>query len=102
MSGRPSWRLWSGIAIVLVSLNFRPAVVAMAALLDEISAAVGLPPFTAGLLLTLPVLCFGALGPMAPLIAARFGIEWTLVGVLLAVVAGSAIRLIPTVSALFL
>ncbi|MEO7006467.1 MAG: MFS transporter [Terrimesophilobacter sp.] len=103
MSGhRPSWRLWSGIAVVLVSLNFRPAVVSMAPLLDEISAAVGLTPLTAGLLLTLPVLCFGALGPTAPIIARRFGIEWTLVGVLLAVVAGSAVRLIPTVPALFL
>ena len=98
---RPSWRLWSGIAVVLVSLNFRPAVVSMAPLLDEISAAVGLTPFTAGLLLTLPVLCFGALGPTAPIIAQRFGIERTLVGVLLAVVAGSAVRLIPTVPALF-
>jgi MFS transporter, CP family, cyanate transporter len=73
----------------------------MAPLLDEISAGVGLTSVMAGLLMTVPVLCFGVFGPAAPRLAHRFGIEATLAGVLVALVIGSALRLIPTASALF-
>jgi CP family cyanate transporter-like MFS transporter len=76
-------------------------VVAISPLLDQISPAIGLSTSAAGLLLTLPVLCFGLLGPAAPALARRFGIERTLGGVLVAVLVGSGLRLIPTVPALF-
>ena len=98
---RPSWKLWTAIGTVLIALNFRPAVVAISPLLNQISPGVGLSTSAAGLLLTLPVLCFGLLGPTAPALGRRFGIERTLGGVLLAVLVGSALRLIPTVPALF-
>lgn len=98
---RPSWKLWTAIGTVLVALNFRPVVVAISPLLDQISDGVRLSAFAAGLLLTLPVLCFGLLGPAAPVLARHFGIERILGGVLLAVLVGSALRLIPTVPALF-
>lgn len=93
--------LWAAIGIVLVSLNLRPAVVAMAPLLDELSAGLGLSAAGAGVLMTLPVLCFGVFGPAAPRLAHRFGIERTLAGVLLALLAGSALRLAPNLPALF-
>jgi MFS transporter, CP family, cyanate transporter len=73
----------------------------MAPLLDEISTSLHLDPVTAGALMTLPVLCFGVFGPAAPKLVARFGMERTLAGVLVALIAGSAIRLLPTVPALF-
>ncbi|WP_166791226.1 MFS transporter [Cryobacterium sp. Hh7] len=98
---RLSWKLWTAIGTVLIALNFRPAVVAVSPLLDQIGPGAGLSTSAAGLLLTLPVLCFGLLGPTAPALARRFGIERTLGGVLLAVLVGSALRLIPTVPALF-
>jgi CP family cyanate transporter-like MFS transporter len=93
---------WAAIAVVLLALNLRPVIVAVSPLFDTISARLELSSFLAGLLVTLPVLCFGALGPLAPAIAARFGFERSLAGVLVAVVAGSAVRLVPTVPALFL
>ncbi|GAA3738439.1 MFS transporter [Leifsonia bigeumensis] len=92
---------WAAIAVVLVALNLRPVIVAVAPLFDTISAELELSSFLAGLLVTLPVLCFGALGPLAPAIAAKIGFERSLAGVLVAVVAGSALRLIPTIPALF-
>mgnify|MGYP006074308543 CR=1 FL=1 len=72
----------------------------MAPMLDQIRDGVGLSAFTAGLILTLPVLCFGLIGPTGPLLAQRFGVERTLAGVMVALLVGSALRLIPTVPAL--
>ncbi len=92
---------WAAIAVVLVALNLRPVIVAVAPLFDTISAELGLTSFLAGLLVTLPVLCFGALGPLAPLLAGRLGFERSLALVLLAIIAGSALRLVPTVPGLF-
>lgn len=97
-----SKKLWSAIVVVLVALNFRPAIVAVAPLLDTIAESAGLSASVAGLLLTLPVLCFGLIGPSAPALSRRFGLERMLGVVLVAVIAGSALRLIPSVPALFL
>ena len=96
-----SWTLWTAVGIVLVAVNFRPTIVAVAPLLDEIDASVNLSAFAGGLLLTLPVLCFGLVGPTTPGLARRFGIETILGAALVAVVVGSALRLLPTVPALF-
>ncbi|HEY9498499.1 MAG TPA: MFS transporter [Terrimesophilobacter sp.] len=93
--------VWAAIAVVLVALNLRPVIVAVSPLLDTISTDLELTSFMAGLLVTLPVLCFGVLGPLAPALAARFGFERSLAGVLVAVIAGSVLRLIPTAPALF-
>lgn len=97
----PSRKLWTVISLFLVALSFRPAIVAVAPLLDQITAGIGLSASTGGLLLTLPVLCFGLIGPSAPIFARRFGLERTLGGVLVAIVVGSALRLWPTAPALF-
>lgn len=97
----PSRKLWVAISLFLVALSFRPAIVAAAPLLAQINAGIGLSASAGGLLLTLPVLCFGLVGPSAPLLARRFGLERTLAGVLVAVVVGSALRLWPTAPGLF-
>ncbi|HRP99458.1 MAG TPA: MFS transporter [Terrimesophilobacter sp.] len=94
--------LWAAVAVVLVALNLRPTIVAVSPLLDEISADLELTSFTAGMLMTLPVLCFGALGPLAPVFARRFGLERSLGLVLVLIIVGSAVRLHPSVFGLFL
>lgn len=98
----PRKGLWAAVAIVLLALNLRPTIVAVSPLLEEISAALELTSFTAGLLMTLPVLCFGALGPLAPVLARRFGLERSLGLVLVLIILGSAVRLDPSVFGLFL
>lgn len=92
---------WAAIAVVLVALNLRPVIVAVSPVFDTISSELGLTSVLAGLLVTLPVLCFGILGPLAPLLAGKIGFERSLALVLLAIIAGSALRIIPTVPALF-
>lgn len=97
----PRKGLWAAVAVVLVALNLRPTIVAVSPLLDEISLALELTSFTAGLLMTLPVLCFGVLGPLAPVFAHRLGLERSLGLVLVLIVAGSAVRIHPSVFGLF-
>ncbi|MBD5786913.1 MFS transporter [Cellulosimicrobium terreum] len=89
------------LAIVLAALNLRPAVVAVSPLIGEIRASEGLSAAAAGLLTTLPVLCFGALAPFAPVLSRRFGLERTLFASLVLLCAGFAVRLVPTTTALF-
>src|SRR4051794_41592490 len=62
------------IAIVAVALNQRPAVVSVAPVLGDLRAETGLSSAMAGLLTTLPVLCFGAFAPIAPRLARRIGL----------------------------
>ena len=88
-------------AIVGVALNQRPAVVSVSPVLGELRADTGLSAAMAGLLTTVPVLCFGAFAPVAPRLARRLGLE-TAVGLSLALLAGGiALRLLPTVAALY-
>jgi CP family cyanate transporter-like MFS transporter len=94
--------LWAGVAMIVVALNLRPAIVAVSPLLNSIRATTGLSSAGSGLLATLPVLCFGAFAPFAPRVARRVGMEASLFGVLLLLVAGIALRLDGSVAALFL
>jgi len=83
------------VAILLASLNLRPAVVAISPLLGEIRAEQGLSATAAGVLTTLPVLCFGLLAPVAPVLARRWGLERALLVSLVLLCAGFALRLVP-------
>nr|WP_255506057.1 MFS transporter [Mycolicibacterium sp. 018/SC-01/001] len=91
----------SALAIMLVAANLRPAVVAVAPLVGPIKAATGWGSGVTGLLTTLPVLVFGLVAPVAPRCAARFGIERTVFGSLVVLVAACAVRLVPSPVALF-
>ena len=88
-------------AVVAVALNQRPAVVAVAPLLGDLRADTGLSPAMAGLLTTLPVLCFGAFAPLAPRTARRVGLETAVAASLLVLAAGIALRLFPPVALLY-
>lgn len=82
-------------ALVLVTLNLRPAIVAVSPLLDEIRASTGMSGAQASLLTTLPVFCFGALAPLAPRLARRFGGEAVIAGAMVVLAAGIVVRVVP-------
>src|SRR5215218_944882 len=88
-------------AIVGVALNQRPAVVAVAPVLGDLRAETGLSSAMAGLLTTLPVLCFGAFAATAPRLARRIGLETAVALSLVLLVAGIALRLLTPVALLF-
>jgi CP family cyanate transporter-like MFS transporter len=89
------------VAIVLVALNQRPAVVGVAPVLTDLRADTGLSSAMAGLLTTLPVLCFGAFAPVAPRLARRIGLETAVAASLVLLVAGIALRLLSPVALLY-
>lgn len=91
----------AAVGIMIVAANLRPAVVSVAPLVDEIKASTGWSSSVTGLLTTLPVLVFGLAAPVAPRCAARFGIERTVFGALVLLVAAILIRLQASPVALF-
>jgi CP family cyanate transporter-like MFS transporter len=91
-----------GAALLLLAVNLRLIFPTLSVLLPEISDKVHLSSAAAGYLTTLPVLCLGVFAPLAPLAARRFGIERTLLGALLLLAAGTALRGFHGVIGLFL
>src|SRR3954471_4585646 len=88
-------------AVVAVALNQRPAVVAVAPLLGDLRADTGLSSAMAGLLTTVPVLCFGAFAPVAPRLARRIGLESAVALSLVLLAAGIALRLLSPIALLY-
>jgi CP family cyanate transporter-like MFS transporter len=80
------------LAILLLSLNLRPAAVSVGPVLDELRDGLGMGPASAGLLTSLPVLAFAVFGALAPAAARRLGPHRVTLLALLAVVVGLASR----------
>lgn len=80
------------LAIVLVALNLRPALSSLAPVLKTVQADLGLSGIAAGLLTTLPVLCLGLFGPLAPRLARHFGSEKVVWWILLLMAGGILLR----------
>ena len=87
--------------VVLIAINLRPAAAAIGPVLDRIQSDTGLSSGWAGALTTLPVLCFGLLAPLGPVLARRLGLRTSLAGAMFVLLAGMLLRLIPGVGLLF-
>ena len=94
-----SWLL--AIGMVLLAANLRPAAAAIGPLLGRIRDDTGLSATGAGVLTTLPVLCFGALAPLAPRLARRVGERTTVALALALLLFGLLVRLVPGLGFLF-
>jgi CP family cyanate transporter-like MFS transporter len=88
-------------AIVLVSLNLRSVLTVIGPLIRDIREGDGLSGTAIGLLAAAPLVAFGLVSPMGPRVAARFGMERTLVGCMLVLSASIAVRPLPSVVLLF-
>jgi CP family cyanate transporter-like MFS transporter len=64
-------------------------------LLDQIGAETGLGVAALGVLAAVPLLAFGAVSPLAHGLSEKFGVERTVFGALLLLVAGTLLRPIP-------
>ncbi len=103
VAARPGARggLWLGFAVLLLAANLRGSIVAVAPVLGEIRHDTGMSSAAAGLLTTVPVICFGAFAPLAAVLARRFGIEAALGGSMAVLATGVALRLPASAVALF-
>jgi MFS transporter, CP family, cyanate transporter len=88
-------------AIVLVALNLRSALTVVGPLIRDLREGDGLSSAAVGLLAAAPLLAFGLISPLGPRLAARFGIERTLVACMLVLTVSLAVRPLPSVVLLF-
>lgn len=90
-----------GLSVMLIAFNLRPIFSSLSVLLPEIIRQTGLSSASAGYLTTLPVLCLGLFAPLAPRLAQRYGVERTLLGVVIILGLGTALRGYGGIGALF-
>ncbi|MGH2849204.1 MAG: CynX/NimT family MFS transporter [Solirubrobacteraceae bacterium] len=88
--------------VILVAANLRPVATSIGPLVHEIRGGLHLSGADAGLLLSIPVLCFGLAAPAAPPLSRKIGIARTIALVLVLVIAGLVLRATGSVAALFL
>jgi MFS transporter, CP family, cyanate transporter len=91
-----------GVAIVLTGLNLRTAVTSIGPVLQEIQDGLGISSGLAGLVTTMPVLCFAAIGFAGPGLSARFRDSHVLSGALVTMAAGLVVRAVAPAFWLFL
>jgi MFS transporter, CP family, cyanate transporter len=103
LSRRTPWESVGLLAgMIAISLNQRPSLVAVGALTAQVRADTGLSASAVSLLTTLPLLCFGAVAAAAAPASRRWGTDRTLVAALAVLAAGIALRLLPSIPALFI
>ena len=90
------------VGMVMLATNLRPAAAGIGPLLGRIQHDTGLSGFGAGVLTTLPVLCFGALAPLAPALSRRLGERTTVAAALSLLLLGLLVRLVPGLGFLFI
>ncbi|KUN25880.1 transporter [Streptomyces corchorusii] len=94
--GAGGTRAWTArlvvLGIVLSALNLRPAITSLGALLEEVRDGLGMSGGVAGLLTSVPPLCFAVFGVTAPRLARRFGPAAVVCAGMAAITAGLLIR----------
>ena len=78
------------VALLLAAVNLRLAVTSVGPVLAEIRDGLGMSAAVAGLLTSLPVVCFATVGFAAPRLARRFGAAPVIAAGLIALTAGLA------------
>ncbi|WP_427015706.1 MFS transporter [Pseudarthrobacter sp. P1] len=80
------------VALILCGVNLRTVFSSFAAVLAEVTAATGMAPGVVTVLSTVPVTLLGVFAPLAPGLARRFGPERTLLGAMVLLALGLAVR----------
>ncbi|CAL9415327.1 putative transporter YycB [Streptomyces sp. enrichment culture] len=95
-TGGAATRAWTVrllvVGIVLAAVNLRPAITSLGALLEEVRDGLGMSGSVAGLLTSVPPLCFAVFGVTAPRLARRFGPGAVVCAGMAAIGAGLLIR----------
>ncbi|MFD3542728.1 CynX/NimT family MFS transporter [Streptomyces sp. NPDC058662] len=89
------------VGIVLAALNLRPAITSLGALFEETRTGLGMSGAVAGLITSVPALCFAVFGVTAPRLSRRFGPSAVVCAGMAAVAAGLLVRPLATSAAGF-
>ena len=88
--------------ILLIALNLRPALAAVGPLVGMIRDTTGLSNTMLGLLTTLPLLAFGGISLVTPMVTRRYGIPGMLAAAMGLLTFGILVRSVPSVFTLYL
>ncbi|MFJ8977280.1 CynX/NimT family MFS transporter [Streptomyces sp. NPDC102282] len=80
------------LGLVLAALNLRPAITSLGPLLEEVRDGLHMSGSVAGVLTSVPPLCFAVFGFMAPRLARRFGPSAVVCAGMAAIAAGLLLR----------
>ncbi|WP_101392298.1 MFS transporter [Streptomyces sp. TLI_146] len=93
---RTDGRAWSTrlvlVGLVLAALNLRPAITSLGALFEEVRDGLHMSGSVAGVLTSVPPLCFAVFGVFAPRLARRFGPAVVVCAGMAAIAAGLLLR----------
>ncbi|MFG2149227.1 CynX/NimT family MFS transporter [Streptomyces sp. NPDC048696] len=91
--GRSAWttRLVL-VGLVLAAINLRPAITSLGALFEEVRDGLHMNGSVAGVLTSVPPLCFAVFGVMAPRLARRFGPAVVVCAGMVAIAGGLLLR----------
>ncbi|MFF8271030.1 CynX/NimT family MFS transporter [Streptomyces sp. NPDC016562] len=90
------------VGIVLAALNLRPAITSLGALFEETRTGLGMSGTVAGLITSVPALCFAVFGVTAPRLSRRFGPAAVVCAGMAAIATGLLVRPFATGAAGFL
>lgn len=80
------------IGVLLIASNLRAPITALGPVIHEIAASFNLSAAYTGLLNALPLLIFGLVSPLAPLLTRKIGLEKSLLAALVLITAGCLAR----------
>ncbi|GAA2081267.1 CynX/NimT family MFS transporter [Streptomyces albiaxialis] len=80
------------VGLVVAALNLRPAISGLGPLLEEVRKGLGMNGTVAGLLTSVPPLCFAVFGGLAPRLARRRGPGAVVLAGMVAITVGLALR----------
>lgn len=88
-------------SLALIAFSLRTPITSVGPILLDAVRATHLSPAGASMLTTLPSLCFGLFGPLAPMLSRRVGSERALLALLVLLTAGTALRAVPSWQVLY-
>lgn len=90
------------VGLLLVAANLRASITSVGPVLDTVRADLGFSAMTASVLISLPLIAFAVISPLAPPLARRIGIERSLGVALVALAASIVLRSAPFTGAIWL
>ncbi|WEH34087.1 MFS transporter [Streptomyces sp. AM 4-1-1] len=90
------------VGLLAAAFNLRIGVASIGPVLSDIQADLGLSEVVVSLLTTIPVVAFGAFAFVTPALSRRLGLHRLLGAAMIALAAGIALRLLPSLAGLFI
>jgi CP family cyanate transporter-like MFS transporter len=87
--------------VLLLAMNLRAGITSVGPVLGEIRADLGIGGAAASFLISLPLIGFAVISPIAPLVARRIGLEWSLGGSVLVLAGAIVLRSMPVPGAIW-